>query len=147
MTLLETILLIEQVASAQPSINMIVENDVYKLNDCPDALYGVFAFVQGQHSGSISSDFITYNFTLFYVDRMTADHHNQLEAQSVGVTTLDNILRLLDEAGCEIDSYQFTPFSQRFADDCAGVYVQVGLSVLNTPCGEAFTTNDNIKII
>lgn len=147
MTLLETIRLIEQIASVQPSVNMIVENDVFKLNNCPDALYGAFAFVQGQHSGSITSDFITYNFSLFYVDRLTADHHNQLEAQSVGVTTLDNILRMLDEAGCEIDSYQFTPFSQRFADECAGVYAQVGISVLNSPCGEAFSAKDNIKII
>lgn len=47
MTLLETIRTIERVAAAQPAVKMIVENDVFKLNACPDALYGVFAFVQG----------------------------------------------------------------------------------------------------
>ena len=43
MTLKEAIKVIEVVASQQPSVNMIVENDVFRLNAKADARYGVFA--------------------------------------------------------------------------------------------------------
>ena len=76
MTLLETIQKIEQVAMAQPSVRTIVENDVFKLNEHPEAKYGVFAFVQGQHTGSIESDLFTYRFSFFYVDRLRFDDAN-----------------------------------------------------------------------
>lgn len=147
MTLLETIRTIERVAAAQPAVNMIVENDVFKLNACPDALYGVFAFVQGQHSGDISSDFISYNFTLFYVDRLTSAKDNQIEVQSTGVQVLDNIIRILQDEGIMANPYSFQPFNQRFNDECAGVFCNVTFEVLNAPCGETFTDNNNIKII
>ena len=83
MTLLELIKTMEVVASHQPSINMVVENDIFRLNNKADAKYGVFAFVQGQHSTSIDSSVITYTFTLFYVDRLKNDRSNQIEIQSV----------------------------------------------------------------
>ena len=78
MTLLELIKAMEVVASHQPSINMVVENDIFRLNNKADAKYGVFAFVQGQHSTSIDSNVITYAFTLFYVDRLKNDRSNQI---------------------------------------------------------------------
>ena len=92
MTLLELIRTIEVIASKQPSVKMIVENDIFRLNNKADALYGVFAFVQGQHSTSIDSNVINYTFTFFYVDRLKNDRTNQIEVQSVGVQTLDNII-------------------------------------------------------
>ena len=99
MTLLELIKTMEVIASHQPSIHMVVENDIFRLNNKADAKYGVFAFVQGQHSTSIDSSVITYAFTLFYVDRLKNDRSNQIEIKSVGIQTLDNIIRQLDELG------------------------------------------------
>ena len=99
MTLKEAIKVIEVVASQQPSVNMIVENDVFRLNAKADARYGVFAWLQGQHSASIDSNTLSLLFTFFYVDRLTGDKGNQLESQSVGIQPLDNILRKLDELG------------------------------------------------
>lgn len=130
MTLLETIKTIERVASAQPSVNMVVENDVFRLNACQDARYGVFAFVQGQHTASVASSFVNYTFTFFYVDRLKEDKSNQIEIQSVGVQTLDNIIRELDDLGImsEMD-YTFQVFNQRFMDECAGVFCNITLSV------------------
>lgn len=148
MTLYETIQRIESIAAAQPSVNMIVENDIFKLNSCPDAKYGVFAFTQGTHSGSIQSDFLTFSFTFFYVDRLTTDHSNQIEIQSVGVATLDNILRQLDEAMVEVGDYSFQPFNQRFSDECAGVFCSVTLQVpRNSVCADIYDTKPNIMTI
>lgn len=139
MTLEQTIRIIEQVAKAQPAIKTVVENDVYRLNSLPDVKYGVFAFLQNQHSTDIDSDLITYNFTLFYVDRLTADKGNQINVQSTGVAVLNNIIRTLaDKFGIlATGGYSFQPFNQRFTDECAGVYTNVALQVeIDSICEE-----------
>lgn len=145
MTLLELIKTMEVIASHQPSIHMVVENDIFRLNNKADAKYGVFAFVQGQHSTSIDSSVITYTFTLFYVDRLKNDRSNQIEIQSVGIQTLDNIIRQLDELGIYSEtSYSFQVFNQRFTDDCAGVFCNVNLSVpVGSLCPEDFADFNN----
>lgn len=148
MTLLETIRTMEVIASRQPSIKMIVENDIFRLNTRADARYGVFAFVQGEHSTAINSNEITYAFTLFYVDRLKNDRSNQIEIQSTGIQTLDNILRTLDEAGIYAETgYSFQVFNQRFVDDCAGVMCRVSLSVpLTGICSDQFADfNDDFN--
>lgn len=130
MTLLETIRSIEQVASQQPVVNMIVRNDLFRLNAVPEARYGVFAWLQGEHSGNTQSSLITYAFTFFYVDRLTEDKSNQMEVQSVGIETLDNIIRQLYDLGvCAETDYTIRVFQQKFVDECAGAFCNVSLSV------------------
>ena len=129
MTLAQLISIIEKVASSQPAVNMIVRNDVFRINSAPSLKYGVFAWTQGQHSGNISSGFNTYTFSLFYVDRLKADMSNQVEVQSVGCEVIGNILRLLEEYDIEVTSYTMQPFDQRFTDSCAGVFSNVSVIV------------------
>ena len=139
MTLKEAIKVIELVASHQPSVNMIVENDVFRLNAKPDAKYGVFAWLQGQHSTSIDSNTLSLQFTFFYVDRLTSDKGNQVEIQSVGIQTLDNILSRLDELRMFISNYTFQAFNQRFVDECAGVFCNVTIDIpISSACSESF---------
>ena len=78
MTLAQLIRLIESIAKEQPSISMIVQQDVFRINSAPSLRYGVFAWTQGQHTGSVNG-MQTFNFTLFYVDRLTDDLSNQIE--------------------------------------------------------------------
>lgn len=139
MTLEQTIRIIEQVAKAQPAIKTIVENDIYRINSLPDVKYGVFSFLQNKHNADIDSDLMTYNFTLFYVDRLTADKGNQINVQSTGVAVLNNIIRTLaDKFGIlAMRGYSFQPFNQRFTDECAGVYTNVALQVeIDSICEE-----------
>lgn len=140
MTLQEVIKTFEVVASQQPSVNMIVQNDIFRLNSKSDARYGVFGWTQGQHSTSAESSMFTYSFTFFYVDRLKQDVSNQIEVQSVGIQTLDNILRELDDLGIYIGStYNFQTFNQRFVDECAGVFCDVSLQVpVSSMCSESF---------
>ena len=149
MTLLELIKTIEVVASHQPSVKMVVENDVFRLNNRADARYGVFAFVQGLHNTSIDSSVISYTFTFFYVDRLKNDRSNQIEIQSVGIQTLDNIIRRLDDLGVYSETgYSFQVFNQRFLDECAGVFCNVTLSVpVGSTCPETFEDIDNNVLI
>lgn len=139
MTLYELVRKIERIASAQPTINMIVENDVDKLNAVASAQYGVFSFVLGQHSTSANSDWMTYSLTLYYIDRLAEDESNLLEVHSVGVQTLDNIVRSLaqEEPHVSVSNYTFQPFLHSFADKCAGVYITVNIQALRgSMCAE-----------
>lgn len=140
MTLQQVIKAIEAVAASQPSVNMIVENDIFRLNSKSDARYGVFGWTQGQHSASSNSSFINFAFTFFYVDRVKNDMSNQIEVQSVGIQTLDNIIRDLDEKNiCVTSSYNFQTFNQRFLDECAGVFCNVSFQVpVTSVCAEEY---------
>lgn len=140
MTLIQVIKAFEIIASNQPSVNMVVQNDIFRLNACSDARYGVFGWTQGIHSTGVDSNSINYQFTFFYVDRLTSDKKNQIEVQSVGIETLDNIIRAMDARGLLVDSgYTMQTFNQRFLDECAGVFCNVSISVpASSLCPEEF---------
>jgi hypothetical protein len=140
MTLQQVIKAFEVVASQQPSVNMIVQNDIFRLNSKSNARYGVFGWTQGQHSTSADSSMFTYSFVFFYVDRLKNDRSNEIEVQSVGIQTLDNILRKLEDFDIFVgSSYSFQTFNQRFLDECAGVFCNVSLQVpVSSICSESF---------
>ena len=138
MTLLDLIKKIEDVAVTQPQVKEIVPSDVYKLNERADALYGVFAWTQGQHVMNVYEGTTAYTFNLFYIDRLTADQKNKNEIQSVGLQVLGNILRTL-MSYMDVSEARFQPFTERFADECAGVYCTVTLTVPDdTSCEQLF---------
>lgn len=139
LTLLGVIRRMEEVALAQPPVASVIENDVYRLNELPDAKYGVFAFTQGRHQASADGTLKRYAFTLMYVDRLTEDHGNELQVQSTGDFVLDNILRTLAEEW-EVSDWTTQTFTQRFADDCAGAYCEVliGVPVFAGDCAEYY---------
>lgn len=148
MNLLEVIRSVERVAASQPTIHSIVRNDVFRLNSLPDAKYGVFAWLQGEHRTDELADLFYYSFTFFYVDRLTFDKGNEVEIQSVGIETLENILTTLEAADLMAGEHTFRTFNQRFSDECAGVYCQLTLEVPKaTLCEELFPElNNEIKI-
>ena len=140
MTLSGSIRYIERIALMQPSVKMVVPNDIFRLNATPSAEYAVFGWTQGQHTIGADDSYATYAFTFFYVDRLTEDKGNELEIQSVGITVLDNIIRTVVQAGVQVaGDYTFTSFNQRFVDECAGVYCTIALRVpLDSVCEDAF---------
>ena len=141
MTLRDTILLLERIASEQPAIHTLVRNDVYKLNEHPAVVYGAFAWTQGQHGGSLDSWAVVFRFSLFYVDRLTENGGNQIEVQSTAVSVLDNILRALAAQGVEVDPWTITTFHQKFTDVCAGAFAQVAIRVPNDSiCVDSYDT-------
>lgn len=140
MTLLQTIDLIEAIAKEQPSVNMIVRDDVYGLNKVADNRYGAFIWQQSQHRGSLADDVQTFGFTLFYVDRIVADGANVPEVQSVGVSTLSNIIRrFADELELDALDWTIDTFTHRFTDNCAGAYASVSFPVgVDYACGKDY---------
>ena len=141
MTLLEIISKIKSIGSRQPNIHTILD-DVYDLNTINvEANYSAFCVQQNQHR--MDGDFITYNFYLFYVDRLLSDKSNMLEIQSTGIQVLSNIVRTLDlESGSDVSASTFQVFTQRFEAECAGVYLNVGVTVPLPGCAH-YMPDDN----
>ena len=142
----------EVTAGRQPTIRSVVRNDVFRLNSLPDARYGVFAWLQGEHRADLEGDLLTFAFTLFYVDRLTFDKRNEVEVQSVGIETLENVLTALADLGIVAGEHTYRTFNQRFSDECAGVFCNVTLSVPKGDiCADEFPDfnydyNDDFKI-
>lgn len=130
MKLIEFINAMVEIAKEQPAVRTVVHNDIYKLNALPDVEYGVFAYVQGTHRQTEDS-FISFNFTLFYVDRLTEDRGNEVEVQSTGLDVLRNIILKMEElyTGSEKQPVSYVTFTERFSDECAGAYATVSFQV------------------
>lgn len=123
-------------ARKEPNLRTFLFHDVYRLNHLPDIRYG--ALVVETESGQVSTpdNFFRFNMILYYVDRLTINKDNMLDAQSTGIDVLHDILVKLPE---EIDvlTSTYRVFDQKFKDDCAGAYVNVTLQVpINYTCGE-----------
>ena len=131
MTLYEIINKLKDIAISKPNINYVGDGDVYTLNSLPNIDYSVFFIPQNDHS--IYQDTITYSLNLFYIDRISDSEDNTLNIQSDGMLQLTNIINtLIFSEDVDVDGeISFTPFIQRFADQCAGVYCNVRFVVDN----------------
>ena len=125
MTLFELINKLKNIAISKPNINYVGDGDVYTLNSLPNIDYSVFFITQNDHS--IYQDTITYSLNLFYIDRISDSEDNVLNIQSDGMLQLTNVINTLvfsEDVDVE-GEISFTPFIQRFADNCSGVYCTV----------------------
>lgn len=117
-----------QGAKNQPNLRTVLLHDVTRMNHLPDIRYGAFVIETEQGLHTVPDSVFRFNFILYYIDRLTINKDNMLDAQSTGIDVLHNILVSLPE---EIDliSSTYRVFDQKFKDDCAGAYVQVTLDV------------------
>lgn len=125
MTLAECVHVLESAALQQPAVRTVVGGDVFRLNAMPSVRYGVFAWTQDRHTDALDGGVVRYRLTLFYVDRLSPGGRNELEVQSTGVSVLGNIIRAAAEEGVEAEQWDCQPFTQRFMDECAGVFATV----------------------
>lgn len=129
MTLLETINIINYAAEKQPNINNIIRTgDVFDLNtDNAEQLFSAFCLTQRPHN--FDNNFVTYNFTIYYVDRLTTDKSNKLTVQTTGCEILMNIMNYLNDNFQDILSNigQLTTFTQKFAEETAGAFVDFSI--------------------
>ena len=135
MTLYELVNKLKDIAREKPNINFVGEGDVYELNHLPNIDYSVFYITQDTHQ--VSENTAQYTLNLFYIDRLTDTENNRLIVQSNGIDAITNIVNeLVFTEDVDIEyPLSFTPFYQRFADDCTGVF-----------CTITFNTNNNLGV-
>lgn len=134
MKLYEIINTLQQIASAQPSVNNVFEGDVYKLNELKDIKYGAVVITQGTHR--YANAFRYFNFNIFYVDRLIEDKSNKVLIQSTALDTLANIILAMDEMGFDFNNVRYHPFTQRFEAECAGAYAEVEFTAPEELCAD-----------
>ena len=139
MTLQEIINILKKIALTQPNVRTATSGDIYEvMNGNPSVKYGVFHITQNTHQSFDDRD--VYGLNLFYVDRNEDDNANTLQVQSVGKTVIDNIVKsFCEEFDGEFPTITYTPFTQRFKDDTAGVFAGLSLEVYKEwTCAEGF---------
>ena len=129
---------IGKIALSQPEVNAYGEGSVYDLLNSGGKIEKYAAVVTTFQSASIVDDNYTATVNLFYIDRLTKfDDNNRLQVQDTAVETLHNILlQLAEEYDVENESY--TLFTQKFADNCAGAYATLKITLPISGCFEQY---------
>lgn len=138
MTLFQIIQRLKDYALHQHNVMYADEGSVYTiLNNNPSNRYASFIITQNSHREQYDADI--YNFTLFYVDRLVDDlETNRVSVQSIGKEVLGNIIRMFCE-DFDLDfptDINYTVFTERFVDLCAGCYANVSLTVYKGVCDD-----------
>lgn len=137
MTYFDLLNKIKTLSQSHQLVNDFHEGDVYNYMNSGDHKYPCVFLTMNTISTDTTGT--TYKFTLFYIDRLTEDESNKIVVQSTGVSVISQILGVLvnDNATLELQSAEYTMFTEKFADYCGGVFCNVVVSdLLNS------TTND-----
>ena len=141
MTLYQIVGILKQIALTQPNVKSATDGSIYEVMDATNSVkYDVVHLSQTKHITDEETD--TYGFNIFYVSRLEDSlEDNRLQIQSIGKEVLDNILRTFCENwGIDYPEIIFYPYTQKFADLCAGCYCRVELEVpKEIICADDFT--------
>lgn len=131
MILREFIEYIKNVSLAYPTIKTFGEGDIYEtLNSGNNEYPCIFLTIE---SISSDEDAQTLNGTIFYVDRLLDDSSNKLAIQTVGLTALKSIKEKLEEENyINFTNINYTPFTEKFSDMCAGMFAQCSIQLNDT---------------
>ena len=138
-TLSQIVDIIKDTALTQPNVRTCYEGSVYDLNADLNIDYDVVVITQDTHRES--QDFAYYRFHLFFVTRLMSDlETNRLQGQSGGLRVLSNIIKsVCERIDMEVPDTNFTTFSEKFSDECCGVYASVEFTVpIDDICAEEY---------
>lgn len=130
MTLFNVTNILEQIALLQKNVRTASDGSIYEFLDAnPSVRYNVIHFSQTTHR--TEDDFDYYGYNIFFVGRLEHNlEDNRLELQSEGKEVITNIIRTFCEKyDLEMPVLRFKPYTQRFVDECAGVYCTLELEV------------------
>lgn len=140
MTLTKIIDTLKMIALKHPNVNSAYEGNIYDiLNAKPDNRYASVVITQQSHTTDEIYDH--YGFVIFYVDRLVDDlEENRVQIQSIGKSMLGNIITAFcNEFDAECENISYQSFTQRFADETAGVYCTITIdTVKDVYCAERY---------
>lgn len=130
MTLYQTVKILEDISKGQPNVRTVGNGSVYTIMDNnPSIRYASVVISQTTHRDDENNDY--YGFNIFYIDRLDDTlENNRLQVQSIAKETLSNILKYCrSEFDWEYSSIVYHPFTQKFVDETAGMYVTVEIEI------------------
>lgn len=117
------------------------EGDVYEFLNSGNHKYP--SIILTTQNVSTTDNINSISGTLFCVDRLTDDSSNRLEIQSNAFNKLQRIISALEENTINLQSNTFTPFTEKFADLCGGMFVEFSFQYV----GESLCEDLEIKEI
>ena len=131
MTLYAIIDKLKMLALKHPNVNSAYEGNIYDImNANPEQKYASVVLTQQSHTQDDTYDH--YGFNLFYVDRLVDNmDDNRVQIQSTGKSMLSNIIKAFcEEFDAECENINYQTFTERFADECAGVYCTITIDMV-----------------
>lgn len=135
MNLFQLIHTIKNTAGKANLVSSVKDGDVYEnLNSGTQTYPVVNVTIDNITKDETGTSNVTMN--IFYIDRLEDNNRNKTQVQSSAVTVLEQIMnKLEDEQAFDFTSKTFYPFTEKFADLCAGSYVTCTLELqLDTLC-------------
>ena len=135
MNLFQLIHTIKNTAGKSNLVSSVKDGDVYEnLNSGTQTYPVVNVTIDNITKDETGTSNVTMN--IFYIDRLEDNSRNKTQVQSSAVTVLEQIMnKLEDEQAFDFTSKTFYPFTEKFADLCAGSYVTCTLDLqLDTLC-------------
>ena len=117
------------------------EGDVYEFLNSGNHKYP--SIILTTQNVSTTDNINSISGTLFCVDRLTDDSSNRLEIQSNAFNKLQRIISALEENTINLQSNTYTPFTEKFADLCGGMFVEFSFQYV----GESLCDDMEIKEI
>ena len=117
------------------------EGDVYEYLNSGNHKYP--SIILTTQNVSTTDNINSISGTLFCVDRLTDDSSNRLEIQSNAFDKLQRIISALEENTINLQSNTYTPFTEKFADLCGGMFVEFSFQYV----GESLCDDLEIKEI
>ena len=120
---------IKDVAINNPLVKETIDGDIYQINS-KENQYGVFC-VTG-NVATRNDHTTTYEFTLFYVDRLLEDQSNKNVVQTDAIICIQSLCNFINQNNENINistpiNYQL--FTQHFTDQCAGAFATINMEV------------------
>ena len=127
---------LDEIALRQPSVNTVIEDgNIYTLNEMRNVRFGVYCTTQREHTYNVETSRMQFNFFLYYCDRLKSNEENKIEAQSTGIQTINNILRVFqDKYDVDVSEVTYTPFTESFSEMTCGVYASVTITAYDDGC-------------
>ena len=120
---------IKDVAINNPLVKETIDGDIYQINS-KENQYGVFC-VTGQVA-TRNDHTTTYEFTLFYVDRLLEDQSNKNVVQTDAIICIQSLCNFINQNNENINistPINYELFTQRFTDQCAGAFATINMEV------------------
>lgn len=128
--------IIENICLSMPNVRTFGVGDVYLLNSVtPDYIVTWLSLVNRRDYRTMTY----FNINLFYVDRLKKDLSNEEMVINEGIKCLERVISEIKrtEGIYWDDTYAvvYTPFRERFSDECGGCYANLTVPVvLEEPC-------------
>lgn len=129
MTYLELLNSIKSFFNNHKLISFVEEGDVYTINDYNIDYPAIVISVTQPHI--IGNPESTFNFTIFYIDRLTKDSSNKSFIHNAAIKVFNDFISTYEDTEyTQInDNISITLFTEKFTDECAGGFINIPIVV------------------